>query len=78
MTIVAGFDLHRAQITFDALNLGTGEVLRGRILATPAAVRECEGRFPVRRSRSPSGDKRTEPLPRGPRTRASGRLAHAK
>jgi transposase len=40
VTIVAGFDLHRAQITFDALNLVTGEVHRGRIPATPAAVRE--------------------------------------
>lgn len=45
MTIVAGFDLHRAQITFDALNLVTGEVHRGRIPATPAAVREWVGRF---------------------------------
>ena len=46
MTIVGGFDLHRAQITFDALNLGTGEVLRGRIPATPAAVRGWVERFP--------------------------------
>jgi transposase len=46
LTIVGGFDLHRAQITFDALNLGTGEVLRGRILATPAAVRRWVERFP--------------------------------
>jgi transposase len=45
MTIVAGFDLHRAQITFDALNLETGEVLRGRIPATPAAVRDWAQRF---------------------------------
>lgn len=45
MTIVAGFDLHRAQITFDALNLVTGEVLRGRIPATPAAVGEWVERF---------------------------------
>ena len=46
MTIVVGFDLHRAQITFDALNLETGEVLRGRVPANPAAVRgwvECFG-----------------------------------
>ena len=46
MTIVGGFDLHRAQITFDALNLETGEVLRGRIAATPAAVRGWVKRFP--------------------------------
>lgn len=45
MTIVVGFDLHRAQITFDALNLETGEVLRGRIPANPAAVREWVERF---------------------------------
>jgi transposase len=46
MAIVAGFDVHRAQITFDALNHGTGEVERGRIRATPEAVREWVGRFP--------------------------------
>ena len=38
MAIVAGFDVHRAQITFDALDTETGEVNRGRIEATPAAV----------------------------------------
>ena len=38
MAIVAGFDVHRAQITFDALDTETGEVRRGRIDATPAAV----------------------------------------
>ena len=42
MAIVAGFDVHRAQITFDALDTATGEVNRGRIEATPAAV----GRWP--------------------------------
>jgi hypothetical protein len=31
MAIVAGFDVHRAQITFDALDTQTGEVMRGRI-----------------------------------------------
>ena len=45
MAIVAGFDVHRAQITFDALNPETGEVHRGRIAATPEAVRELGGRF---------------------------------
>jgi transposase len=39
MAIVAGFDVHRAQITFDALNQETGEVERGRMRATPEAVR---------------------------------------
>ena len=38
MAIVAGFDVHRAQITFDALDTDSGEVSRGRIDATPAAV----------------------------------------
>ena len=46
MTIVVGFDLHRAQITFDTLNLETGEVLKGRIPATPAAVHGWVKRFP--------------------------------
>jgi hypothetical protein len=38
MAIVAGFDVHRRQITFDALDIEAGEVSRGRIDATPAAV----------------------------------------
>jgi len=38
MAIVAGFDVHRAQITFDALDPETGEVTRGRIESTPVAV----------------------------------------
>ena len=45
MTIVAGFDVHRAQITFDALNQETGEVQRGRLRASPEAVLEWAGRF---------------------------------
>src|SRR5215217_1728487 len=45
MAIVAGFDVHRAQITFDALDTETGEVTRGRIDATPAAVTRWIGRF---------------------------------
>src|SRR5687767_1399165 len=45
MAIVAGFDVHRAQITFDALDQGTGEVKRGRIRGTPEAVREWARRF---------------------------------
>ena len=40
MAIVAGFDVHRAQITFDALDQVTGEVTRGRMAASPEAVRE--------------------------------------
>ena len=45
MAIVAGFDVHRAQITFDALDTETGEVMRGRIDATPAAVTRWVARF---------------------------------
>src|SRR5215213_8105853 len=43
MAIVAGFDVHRAQITFDALNRETGEVHRGRIAADPESVRGWVG-----------------------------------
>jgi transposase len=49
MSIVAGFDVHRAQITFDALDTETGEVARGRIDATPAAVARWAARFAGRR-----------------------------
>src|SRR5215210_2998801 len=45
MAIVAGFDVHRAQITFDALDTDTGEVMPGRIEATPAAVTRWVKRF---------------------------------
>jgi transposase len=45
MAIVAGFDVHRRQITFDALETETGEVSRGRIDATPAAVSAWVRRF---------------------------------
>jgi transposase len=45
MAILAGFDVHRAQITFDALDTETGEVMRGRIDATPAAVTRWTERF---------------------------------
>jgi transposase len=46
MAIVAGFDVHRAQITFDALDRESGEVHRGRIPATPEAVEQWVARFP--------------------------------
>jgi transposase len=49
MAIVAGFDVHRAQITFDALDAETGEVHRGRVAASPEAVRRWVGRFPGER-----------------------------
>ena len=45
MAIVAGFDVHRAQITFDALDTDTGEVTRGRIDAVAAAVTRWTERF---------------------------------
>ena len=45
MTIVAGFDVHRAQITFDALDQESGEVHRGRIASTPEAVERWVARF---------------------------------
>src|ERR671914_466488 len=45
MAIVAGFDVHRAQITFDAVDTDTGELTRGRIDATPAAVARWARRF---------------------------------
>ena len=31
MSMVGGLDLHRGQITFDALEVSTGEVWRGRV-----------------------------------------------
>jgi hypothetical protein len=37
--------VHRAQITFDALDTGSGEVDRGRIDGTPAAVARWTERF---------------------------------
>src|SRR4051812_27746928 len=39
MAIVAGFDVHRRQITFDALDTESGELTRGRLDSTPGAVR---------------------------------------
>src|SRR4051794_38053230 len=45
MAILAGFDVHRAQITFDALNTETGEVLTGRMRSDREAVGEWVGRF---------------------------------
>jgi transposase len=43
--IIAGFDVHLRQITFDCLDSQTGEVLRGQIASEPAAVSEWMGRF---------------------------------
>ena len=46
--IVAGFDVHRRQITFDAPDTETGEVFRGKLDSTPTAVEQWAGRFPGR------------------------------
>ena len=46
--IVAGFDVHRRQITIDALDTATGEVSRGQIESTPAAVEQWLAAFPGR------------------------------
>ena len=43
--IVAGFDVHRRQITVDAVDTATGEVSRGQIESTPAAVEEWVAGF---------------------------------
>ncbi len=44
--IVAGFDMHRRQITIEALDTATGEVSRGQIESTPAAFEERVANFP--------------------------------
>ena len=49
MAIVAGFDVHRRQITFDALDVQTGELSRGRIDSSRAAVAAWVERFPGQR-----------------------------
>ena len=46
--IVAGFDVHLRQITFDCLDAQTGEVTRGRIASEPAAVEDWVRQFPGR------------------------------
>ena len=43
--IVAGFDVHRRQITVDALDTVTGELWRGQIQSSEAAVEEWAARF---------------------------------
>ena len=54
MAIVAGFDVHRAQITFDALDRETGEVKRGRIAGPPGGSSRV-GRPARRRGASRGG-----------------------
>jgi len=48
MAMVAGFDVHRRQITIDALDTDTAEVHCARIPSTPEAVRAWVHRFPDR------------------------------
>ena len=43
--IIAGFDVHLRQITFDCLDAQTGEVTRGRICSEPAAVKDWVAQF---------------------------------
>src|SRR4051794_34816100 len=45
MAILAGLDVHRAQITFDALNTETGELLRARMRGDREAVGEWVRQF---------------------------------
>src|SRR3954447_9166537 len=45
MAILAGFDVHRAQITYDALDTDTGEVLCGRMRGDRDAVSEWMRQF---------------------------------
>ena len=45
---VAGFDVHRRQITFDALDTASGELWRGQLDSSAAAVEQWVGRFPGR------------------------------
>ncbi len=48
MSIVfAGLDVHRSQITFDALDTETGEIATGRISATPEAVVKGQQESPL-------------------------------
>src|SRR5919198_1593838 len=47
MAIVAGYDVHRRQITFDAVDTDTGELSLGRIPSTREAVRDWVARFPA-------------------------------
>src|SRR5262249_56357735 len=49
MTVVVGFDIHREQVTFDALDDETGEVMRGRIApADRPALRRFLTSLPAR------------------------------
>ena len=52
MTVVVGLDIHREQVTFDALDDVTGEVMRGRIApADRLALRRFLGSLPAGRGR---------------------------
>ena len=73
--VVAGFDVHRSQITFDALDRDSGEVIRGRIDSTPAAVaawssasRAARSTWPSRPAPAGSSSATRWPPPAPPRT----------
>ncbi len=46
--IIAGFDVHLRQITFDCLDAARGEVTRGQIGSAPSPVQEWVRQFPGR------------------------------
>jgi hypothetical protein len=84
----AGFDIRRSQITFDALDTETGEMITGRIEASPEAVEEWVERFSDREihlasrrapdgSSSPGRWSAPEPSPTWPRSPRPERWAES-
>ena len=74
MPIVGGLDVHRKQITFDYLDLDTGELQRGQIApadrAHQAGWRGAAFRRPVRcRVRGGGGTPNQSSCPRAPSPR---------
>jgi transposase len=90
--VKAGLDIHRAQITYDALELESGEVTTGKIAASPEAVgawvarfsgaevhvafEACTGWFFLARALARAGAMPT--WPRSPRRALQGRKRRAK
>ena len=73
--IVAGFDVHRRQITFDALDTVTGELWRGQLDSTPAghsSARVCRG-SPIRPERRRQLESEAPPC-RPPNVQSGGSL----
>ena len=48
MAMIGGFDVHRAQITFDYLDTDTGEVTRGQIRPACRSTLRVAGRISPR------------------------------